>query len=129
MLNTKEDFVECYQTIFSTLDFYMDTHFLNFSNYVQEERNPYRFGRMFNYSFWVNLPLRTLLFVKTPHLYKTLIFIFNQGLTELTFYFTSTFIHLADSFIQSDLQCIQAIHFFISMFHQYLNKNVLELNI
>ncbi len=33
-----------------------------------------------------HLPLRTLLFVKTPNLYKTLIFIFNQGLTELTFY-------------------------------------------
>ncbi len=26
-----------------------------------------------------------------------------------------TFTHLADTFIQSDLQCIQAIHFFISM--------------
>ncbi len=24
--------------------------------------------------------------------------------------------HLADAFIQSDLQCIQAIHFFVSMF-------------
>ncbi len=31
-------------------------------------------------------------------------------------YFTFTFMHLADAFIQSDLQCIQAIHFFfISM--------------
>ncbi len=27
---------------------------------------------------------------------------------------TFTFIHLADAFIQSDLQCIQAIHFFVS---------------
>ncbi len=26
-----------------------------------------------------------------------------------------TFMHLADAFIQSDLQCIQVIHFFISM--------------
>ncbi len=26
-------------------------------------------------------------------------------------YFTFTFMHLADAFIQSDLQCIQAIHF------------------
>ncbi len=26
---------------------------------------------------------------------------------------TFTFMHLADAFIQSDLQCIQAIHFFI----------------
>ncbi len=26
--------------------------------------------------------------------------------------FTFTFMHLADAFIQSDLQCIQAIHFF-----------------
>ncbi len=29
--------------------------------------------------------------------------------------FTFTLMHLADAFIQSDLQCIQAIHFFISM--------------
>ncbi len=28
------------------------------------------------------------------------------------FTFTFTFMHLADAFIQSDLQCIQAIHFF-----------------
>ncbi len=28
---------------------------------------------------------------------------------------TFTFMHLADAFIQSDLQCIQAIHFFVSM--------------
>ncbi len=27
---------------------------------------------------------------------------------------TFTFMHLADAFIQSDLQCIQAIHFFVS---------------
>ncbi len=26
-----------------------------------------------------------------------------------------TFMHLAEAFIQSDLQCIQAIHFFVSM--------------
>ncbi len=26
-----------------------------------------------------------------------------------------TFMHLADAFIQRDLQCIQAVHFFISM--------------
>ncbi len=31
------------------------------------------------------------------------------------FNFTFIFMHLADAFIQSDLQCIQAIHFFISM--------------
>ncbi len=31
------------------------------------------------------------------------------------FTFTFTFMHLADAFIQSDLQCIQPIHFFISM--------------
>ncbi len=29
--------------------------------------------------------------------------------------YTFTFMHLADAFIQSDLQCIQAIHVFISM--------------
>ncbi len=28
---------------------------------------------------------------------------------------TFTFMHLADAFIRSDLQCIQAIHFFVSM--------------
>ncbi len=31
------------------------------------------------------------------------------------FIFIFIFMHLADAFIQSDLQCIQAIHFFISM--------------
>ncbi len=31
--------------------------------------------------------------------------------------FTFTFMHLADAFIQSDLQCIQAIHFF---FYQHV---------
>ncbi len=30
----------------------------------------------------------------------------------LVTYITFTFMHLADAFIQSDLQCIQAIHFF-----------------
>ncbi len=29
--------------------------------------------------------------------------------------YTFTFMHLADAFIQSDLQCIQAIHVFVSM--------------
>ncbi len=33
--------------------------------------------------------------------------------------FTFTFMHLADAFIQSDLQCIQAINFF----HQYVMFN------
>ncbi len=32
--------------------------------------------------------------------------------SPLKFTFTFTFMHLADAFIQSDLQCIQAIHFF-----------------
>ncbi len=37
----------------------------------------------------------------------------------IDFYFmpkiiTFTFMHLADAFIQSDLQCIQAIHFLVS---------------
>ncbi len=35
-------------------------------------------------------------------------FTFLSGLPPLTF----TFMHLADAFIESDLQCIQAIHFF-----------------
>ncbi len=36
------------------------------------------------------------------------------------FTFTFTFMHLADAFIQSDLQCIQAI-IFIFIFYQYVN--------
>ncbi len=41
----------------------------------------------------------------------------DKVLAELPvhFTFTFTFMHLADAFIQSDLQCIQAIHFFVSM--------------
>ncbi len=35
--------------------------------------------------------------------------------SPLKFTFTFTFMHLADAFIQSDLQCIQAIHFFLSV--------------
>ncbi len=35
-----------------------------------------------------------------------------QILTSIDF--TFTLMHLADAFIQSDLQCIQAIHFFMS---------------
>ncbi len=31
-------------------------------------------------------------------------------ISRFTFTFTFTFMHLADAFIQSDLQCIQAIH-------------------
>ncbi len=31
---------------------------------------------------------------------------------QIGFTFTFTFMHLADAFIQSDLQCIQAIHFY-----------------
>ncbi len=38
------------------------------------------------------------------------------GFGDVTF--TFTFMHLADAFIQSDLQCIQAIHFFF--FYQYV---------
>ncbi len=37
--------------------------------------------------------------------------------------FKKCFIHLADAFIQSDLQCIQAIHFF----YQYLIKQITYL--
>ncbi len=39
--------------------------------------------------------------------------LFNHPLLRFTF----TFMHLADAFIQSDLQCIQAIHFF---YYQYV---------
>ncbi len=45
--------------------------------------------------------------VERPRLY----FPPKEGLF-LFFTFTFTFMHLADAFIQSDLQCIQAIHFF-----------------
>ncbi len=39
LLNTKEDFVECYQTILGILDLYcMDKYFLNFSNYVPQSK-------------------------------------------------------------------------------------------
>ncbi len=34
---------------------------------------------------------------------------------DLNRWLSFTFMHLADTFIQSDLQCIQAIHFFISI--------------
>ncbi len=40
--------------------------------------------------------------------------IFMKGYGAFNFS-TFTCMHLADAFIQSDLQCIQAIHFFISM--------------
>ncbi len=33
----------------------------------------------------------------------------------IIFLFTFTFMHLADAFIQSDLQCIQVIHVFVSI--------------
>ncbi len=33
-----------------------------------------------------------------------------------------TFMHLADAFIQSDLQCIQAIHFFLSVCVHIVNE-------
>ncbi len=41
---------------------------------------------------------------------------------------TLTFMHLADAFIQSDLQCIQAIHFFLSVcvFPGILTHNLLR---
>ncbi len=35
---------------------------------------------------------------------------------QFTLKFTFTFMHLADAFIQSDLQCIQAIIFLFSFF-------------
>ncbi len=35
----------------------------------------------------------------------------NKQNTLDIFYITFTFMHLADDFIQSDLQCTQAIHF------------------
>ncbi len=43
--------------------------------------------------------------------------------------FTFTFMHLADAFIQSELQCIQAIHFFFYFFFFYISMFVpWELN-
>ncbi len=40
----------------------------------------------------------------------------SLAMHQLTFTFTFTFMHLADAFIQSDLHCIQAIHFFWSVY-------------
>ncbi len=39
-----------------------------------------------------------------------------MGLNTKWYFFYFTFMHLADAFIQSDLQCIQAIHFFVNTF-------------
>ncbi len=39
----------------------------------------------------------------------------DKALIVRYFTFTFTFMHLADAFIQSDLQCIQAMHFFLSV--------------
>ncbi len=36
---------------------------------------------------------------------------YDMDRDTLLYLFTFTFMHLADAFIQSDLQCIQAIHF------------------
>ncbi len=38
---------------------------------------------------------------------------------------TFTFMHLADTFIQSDLQCIQAIY----LYCQYVNLHLCELQV
>ncbi len=38
-------------------------------------------------------------------------------LQNILIHFTLTFMHLVDAFIQSDLQCIQAIHVFLSVCH------------
>ncbi len=38
-------------------------------------------------------------------------------LQNILIHFTLAFMHLADAFIQSDLQCIQAIHVFLSVCH------------
>ncbi len=40
-------------------------------------------------------------------------------------YITFTCMHLADAFIQSDLQCIQAIH----LFCQYMQRNACVCNV
>ncbi len=44
------------------------------------------------------------------YVYKTRVILLKTLHRHFTF--TFTFMHLADAFIQSDLQCIQAIHFF-----------------
>ncbi len=49
---------------------------------------------------------------------------FQKKTSTMSQLFTFTFMHLADAFIQSDLQCIQAIHFFLSVclnFYQYVS--------
>ncbi len=39
----------------------------------------------------------------------------SETFVHLSHDMTFTFMHLSDAFIQSDLQCIQAIHFFLSV--------------
>ncbi len=57
--------------------------------------------------FWAYLKKYGCLLRKSDKPFRFFIYV--------TFTFTFTFMHLADAFIQSDLQCIQAIHFFLSM--------------
>ncbi len=48
-------------------------------------------------------------------------YVYKKGEMDLYVHFISplvcciSFMHLADTFIQSDLQCIQALHFLVSM--------------
>ncbi len=57
--------------------------------------------------------LRSKMSQNTKHDHKTSKVLFKQHkLYFLYLHFTFTFMHLADAFIQSDLQCIQAINFF-----------------
>ncbi len=75
-------------------------------------------------TFW--LDVRTVSMGNISY-YKSNIWVSWSSQTTFTF----TFMHLADAFIQSDLQCIQAIHFFVSTVqtkrHQWTNVAIVSL--
>ncbi len=59
---------------------------------------------------WVSILFITLYYSSVPEIRKQL-YCLPRQLPSKYLSFTFTFMHLADAFIQSDLQCIQAIHF------------------
>ncbi len=64
-----------------------------------------------------------LFFLLCEHLRSEIL----QKNVRLAFTFIFTFMHLADAFIQSNLQCIQAIHFFNTCVHWELNPQPFAL--
>ncbi len=55
----------------------------------------------------------TLLSSQNINKWKINVYIYIYIYIQYVYIFT--FMHLADAFIQSDLQCIEAIHFFLSV--------------